>query len=445
MPILPGRPDPMLAASDPTPAAPGSTVSTTMTPISMRVAYVAPEIPGLSSTFVYNEIFALERLGFSIVPISIHAGMAAPPTPALAALAQRTLRGYGHGFAAVARANLQMLRRHPRRYLATLGMALGDTLAEIRTLRVAAGIPYRFLIAAAVAARIEAEQVQHIHAHFAHFPGDIAMYASSLLRIPFSLTAHANDIFCNRWLLRQKCRRGKFVATISEFNRRYLGALGCDEHKVEIVRCGVDLDTPIPAPAMITDRPIVTRLGFVARLVEKKGVDTLLRACVHLHAAGTPFTLDIVGDGPELEATRALIAQLQLGEHVRLLGKLDNDAVVTWLDGIALFILPCRRDSSGDMDGIPVALMEAMLKGKPVISSRLSGIPELIVDGVTGLLIEPDDDLQLAAQIDRLILNPALAQRLASAARLHLAAEFDCRENARRLGLLFNRPPPATP
>ena len=163
----------------------------------MRIAYIAPELPGLSSTFVYKEIFALEKLGLEVIPFSIHNNLTNPQEAALANLKDRTEILYARKTSRIFKDNFYSLLTSPLRYLSCLFMCIFDALENITNPRVGVGILFRFFVAGSLAKDLGHAKVQHVHAHFAHFPTDIAMYTSYLIKIPFSFTAHANDIFAN--------------------------------------------------------------------------------------------------------------------------------------------------------------------------------------------------------------------------------------------------------
>ncbi|MBV5329580.1 MAG: glycosyltransferase, partial [Chlorobium sp.] len=252
------------------------------------------------------------------------------------------------------------------------------------------------------------ESCTHLHIHFAHVPTDIGMYASLLTGIPFSFTAHANDIFERGWLLREKIARSKFTATISNYNRNWLISKGCQGEKIQIVRCGIDSSrfTPIPLKKIVAP----FRIGTIGRMVEKKGFDTLIEAAALLKKKGVDLRLVVAGDGPMRTTLHELVDKLQLQDTVELSGSIANQDVPAWLHTLDLFVLPCREDQNGDMDGIPVVLMEAMLSGIPVISTRISGIPELITDEVSGLLIAPHEPHALARAMERFLLDYELRE-----------------------------------
>lgn len=402
----------------------------------MNIVYIAPEIPGLSSTFVYNEIFVLTRNGENVLPYTIHKNIANPQTESLRKLKAETRRLYGQGLWSCVKGNLFCLLTYRTQYLKTFVRATGDALINLSRPQIMLGIFYRFFIAGSLAKDIHNRSVDHIHAHFVHFPGDIAMYAGGITSIPFSLTAHANDIFCNFWLLKQKTRRAAFIATISEYNKRYLAELGCDVSKVEIVRCGVSYPE---LPAESNTESTGNRIGFIGRLVEKKGLELLIRACAVLRDEKFPFVLEVVGGGPLEAKMKELTEQLGLGDSISFLGGLPNDQVMPWLASLDAFVLPCVEDSDGDVDGIPVALMEAMVLKVPVISTRLSGIPELVVDNDTGLLANPNDVEGLARRIQLLFTQEELRESCIENAFKHVTTEFDAAKNALRLLALFRR------
>src|SRR5262245_51669723 len=191
----------------------------------------------------------------------------------------------------------------------------------------------------------------------------------------------------------------------------------------------MDLFRPEPAPAH--EGPL--RLLAVARFQEKKGLDALLDACALLRQRGIAFDLRLHGDGPMREALAAHIARLELGAHVRLGGSIPQEEVARAMRACHVFVMPCRKARGGDMDGIPTVFMEAMATGRPVVSCPISGIPELVRDGETGLLVPPDDPAALAVAVRRLATDDALRERLGTAGRQLVERQHDQRRNARRL------------
>ena len=375
----------------------------------MKIAYLAPEIPALSATFVYNEIFQLEKLGLDVATFSVHDNQAIFSDLDLQDLKKRTSFLYQTSMLTVVLDQLQLLLKHPSLYAKALVLLFKDIKNTGVFTRLGMGLAYRFFYGGALANQLLKQKCEHIHVHFAHVPTDLAMYASTLAGIGFSVTAHANDLFQRGWLLKEKVERAKFFITISEYNRQFLISKGADGNKITVLHCGV-------APAQFSLREDFTpsdiaKIGVVARLVEKKGIDHLINAVAHLKKQDKPYQLAIVGDGPLLAEYKALAGSLRLSsKEVSFLGAIDHQEIAAFIKSLDVFVLPCQIDGSGDMDGIPVVLMEAMLSGVPVISTPVSGIPELIIKDKTGLLAATGNVEELADCIERTIDNIDLTQ-----------------------------------
>ena len=402
----------------------------------MKVAYLAPELPALSATFVYNEILQLESLGVQVVPFSVHPPSSAVNEQRVEGLAKRTFNLYAQSKLNVLKDNLLCLLKGPVCYLKTLIM-VGRDIWQVGVFnRIGLGLVYRFFFAASLARQLQENDCDHLHVHFAHIPTDIAMYASSLSSVPFSVTAHANDIYERGWLLKEKVERSAFFATISEFNKRYLEDKGVDASKVRIVRCGVE-------PAQFSKRTAILehkkpRVGAIGRLVDKKGFDTLIKAVAILKAQGVAIELQIAGAGPLSQQLQALAVSLDLSQQdVTFLGAIAHTEVASFIKSLDAFVLPCRQDEHGDIDGIPVVLMEAMLSGVPVISTKLSGIPELVAHKETGLLVDQNNSNALAEAILRILNDDTLRVTLVDSAVDKVKNEFSLFENSKKLKDLF--------
>jgi glycosyltransferase involved in cell wall biosynthesis len=402
----------------------------------LKLAYLAPEIPALSATFVYNEILALTELGHEIIPFSVHKPIMPAIHQHLDELRSKVIYLYAMPKKTVFFSHLKLLTKKPIHYIKALSECMKDMFQVNILSRDARGLFYRFFYAAKLAQDLVDNDIQHLHVHFAHVPTDIAMYASMLSGIPFSVTAHANDIFERGLLLDKKVERSGFFATISDFNRHYIQqTYQVDPGKLEIIRCGVDSRVFTRKSSIALSGPV--RIGVVGRLVEKKGIDTLISALAILHTQFSDFKVEIAGSGPLEEELKQQVTQLALTDKVVFLGPLPHDQVVKFVTGLDLFVLPCKKDKQGDMDGIPVVLMEAMMVGTAVISSKISGIPELVINGQTGMLIEPDNSEQLAAAMLELIKDEALRTTLIRNAEKKVQQEFAQDINARRLQTLF--------
>jgi colanic acid/amylovoran biosynthesis glycosyltransferase len=394
----------------------------------MTIAYLAPEIPALSATFVYEELLGLERRGISVMPISVH-------RPLSLAHEQTELA-----------CRVNYLYELPKLKLILFGLVhlvrfkgfvkamcwLVSDLFESGLLRLNTWkLVFQFLVAVKVAAILKKQNCIHLHVHFAHVPAQIAMYASALSGVPFTIMAHANDIFERGNLLQRKAERAAKMLTISEYNCDYLRNIGVGDDKLAVVRCGVSFTSPEKATILRDDAKY--RIGTLGRLVEKKGVDVLIRAINELRDKPYGVELVIAGDGPLHNELVKLVKELDQTDVVRFIGSIPHNEVQAWIKTLDIFVLACKQDSRGDMDGIPVSLMEAMSQGVPVISSRISGIPELIIDNETGLLVEPDNYHDLAHKIDQLLSSPEQRKTLAAGALKHVDTEFSQGVNLDRL------------
>lgn len=398
-----------------------------------KVIYFTSLFPCWSETFIVREIDELIRLGVDVRIVSLKHPVEKLVQSDAAALLDRVVYPE-HGKRAVAHA-LGACLRHPWRELSALAgmvrglwrhpVALGKTLV----------VWWRTL---ALLPRLRDLAPDHLHAHWATYPSTSAMLASSRLDKPYSFTAHAHDIFLEDHLLADKMRTAAFGVTISAFNRRYLAdkvsplALQC----MRIIHCGV-------RPADFAFAPAGRQPGLilaVGRLDEIKGFPHLIAACELLARRKVSFECHVIGEGPLRLALQARIDAGGLSDRVILLGARKQEEVRAYLARAAVFALPSVVTASGDRDGIPVALMEAMAVGVPVVSTRVSGIPELVDHGVSGLLAEPGDAEQLADCIERLIADPTLARAMAGMARHTVEREFDVAIEAGKLFAAIERP-----
>jgi len=400
-----------------------------MTATKAIVAYLSPALPALSETFVYEELLALERRGFTVVPFSMR--QPDKPVPAQQALAQRVTHLYAGGPVRVVLGGLLQLPHYGTQLRRALSDLVGD-IGECGPLRLSSyKLAYQFLAGSQLARLLQQRGCTHLHVHFAHTPTQIAMYASALSGVPFTIMAHANDIFEDGILLLKKAARAKRMLTISEFNRRYLESLGIPAQQLAVVRCGVSF-APSPSTPQCQGNGHF-KIASLGRMVEKKGFDVLLNAVALLKKAGHSVALSLAGDGPLLADMQQLASELKIADCVQFEGSLAHNQVAIWMQQQDVFVLACKRDSNGDMDGIPVVLMEAMSQAVPVVSTRLSGIPELILHGQTGLLAEPGDAADLAKQITVLIQSPDQRQQLVQNALTYVNQEFGQAANIDRL------------
>lgn len=320
-----------------------------------------------------------------------------------------------------ASALLAPLRFRGRFFEALWNAATGEReSARVR----AVGFVHLF-VACHLAAGLRREKVSHIHSQWIHSGGTVAMYGSWLLGKSFSFTGHAADLFRERAALRDKIQRAEFIVCISEFHRQFFLKNGARPEQLHIAYCGIDTSVFSPKPREDRKgRPV--RILSSGRLVEKKGFEYVIRACSALKDRGLAFECTIAGSGPLEAALRKQITEAGLDGQVTLTGKaLKQEDIPAFMRGGDVYCLPCVWASDDDVDGLPQMLMEAMACGLPAISTRLVGIPDLIIHEKTGLLVEPREVEPLADALERLAKDEALCQRLAEEGRRHLLEHFD--------------------
>jgi glycosyltransferase involved in cell wall biosynthesis len=263
--------------------------------------------------------------------------------------------------------------------------------------------------------RLAGGEPAHLHAHFLHSPAAIAFIARKISRQPYSLSGHAKDIYTTLpENLVMRCRDAMFVTTCTEANRRYLvEELGLRSSHVWLCRHGVDTDRFGDAGAS----PQVGRILSVGRLVPKKGFDVLIRGCGELRRRGAKFELRIVGGGPLRDELNALAAHEGIGDRVHLLGSMSQAEVIAELAAAEVFALSPVVLANGDRDGLPNVVLEAMAAGVPVVASSISGIPEVLTDGVNGRLVETGRPDLLADVLGELLDDAPQRARLATGGR----------------------------
>jgi glycosyltransferase involved in cell wall biosynthesis len=332
-------------------------------------------------------------------------------------------------------AQLHWLRRKPQAYLAVWGQAIRGNLRSPRfLLRSIVVVPK----AAVFARRMEELEIRHIHAHFATHPTLAAWAASRLTGIPYSFTVHAHDLYVNRTMLGAKVRGARFVATVSDYNQRLIGQFygTAALAKTVIVRCGVGASWLAADPGPAVQGGDIT-LACVASLEPYKGHRYLLDALALLDARGYPFRCILVGDGPLHSAITKQVHELGLSERVHLVGALDQTLTQEIVRSANVVVLPSIITGKGKMEGVPVALMEALAARVPVVATDISGVGELIEDGLTGLLVRERDPEAMARALGRLASEPMLGEQLAEAGRTRVAETFSLEKNVRILAGLF--------
>ncbi|MDD5557268.1 MAG: glycosyltransferase [bacterium] len=400
----------------------------------LTVAYVVVMFPCYSETFVLREILELRRRGVRVPILSLRRFseriMDEDARPLLAdTLYSPYLLSLG-----LIRSNVAALLRRPRAVAGLLRLLVSTLARSPRELLKNLAL---FPKSVHFARLLRERGVRHVHAHFTNYPATAALIISRLAGVPFTMTAHAHDIFQSRLLLPEKVRRAERLFAISAYNRSFIlsSCPGIPPEKVEVVHCGLDLSR-LPAAR----RPEAGLVLSVGRLMAIKGFDTLVGAAAILRDRGVSARCRIVGEGPERGALEELVRVRGLGDLVDMPGERTPQEVLEAMTRAGVFVLASRPAGrrSGVMDGIPVSLMEAMAIGVPVVSCAVSGIPELVIDGETGLLVPPGDEERLAGAIGRLLADPRLGERLAAAGREKVRAEFNIERIAARLIAVFS-------
>ncbi len=401
------------------------------------VAFILKGYPRLSETFVAQEVQTLERLGLDIRLFSLRR-----PTDHTVHPVHREVRApvnylpeyLYHDPARVFRAWLAV-RRLPG-YAAARAAWLRDLGRDRSANRVR-----RFGQALVLADDLPAD-VGWLHAHFIHTPASVTRYAAMIRGLPWSVSAHAKDIWTTpEWEKREKLADCRWLVTCTRLNAEHLAALSPKPDRVELVYHGLDLER-FPPPVVDrstrdgSDENDPVRLLSVGRAVEKKGYDVLVEA-LHRLPDDLHWRLVHIGGGPLLPELEEKAANGGLQSHITWMGPQPQEKVLHEYGAAEVFVLASRIASDGDRDGLPNVLMEAQSQGLACLSTRISAIPELIVDGETGLLIPPDDPGALASALERLIRSPALRSRLGGAGMARVRARFSHERNIDRLAARF--------
>ena len=401
------------------------------------VAYIMSRFPLLTETFILRELLELERQGLAIAILPL---LRERPSVVHEEVDRLAAEIHYTPFLSlpIIKANLHFLRRDPGRYLRLLWSVLKLNWGSANLCLGALGI---FPKSVYFARLIERLGVRHVHAHYATHPALAAYIISELTDVGFSFTAHAHDIFLHQHMLREKVERAQFVVAISQFNKEYL--LRCaprvSPEKIQVVHCGIELANYDAAgePGQSDAAGDAITAVCVGSLQPYKGIKHLVHACAEVVRSNPAFRCVVIGEGVDRPELEALIAELDLQGTVELLGGRPQHEVAALLREADLFVLPSIVAPTGQMEGIPVALMEAMASRLPVVSTRLSGIPELVEDGVSGLLVAPADERALAAALIKLCNDSQLRRDMGERGRRRVAEEFQLGGNVAQLRTLF--------
>ena len=384
------------------------------------VGYLLDRYLQTSQTFVSNEIDEMRAQGVDVVVVALRRGDRDLEDDARVLYLEDIPLGRG-----LWADHVRWLCRHPVRYARFLSRVMrlrrdmgssGELLAWQRLPRAADHLKS----AGAVA----------LHAHFAWWGATGAACLAPLLGVPWSMTLHAKDIFSKQRCLPQKLRLADVLITVCDYNLRWMREHLGLTRDVGMVVCGVRLpdpdEQPLPGASVVV----------VGRLIEKKGIDVLLRAAALLRPSLPELTVDVVGEGPLHEDLEALSTELGLGEAVRFLGRRPHDEVLRRIAGAEVFCLPARIAADGDRDSMPVVIKEAMVRRVPVVASDVAAVPEMLSDGC-GELVPPDDPDALAAALRRLLTDERSRASVAARARSRAEEHFTLSGEVRHLRKLI--------
>lgn len=401
------------------------------------IAVVLKGYPRLSETFIAQELLGLERAGVSLTLVSmrhptdkrthpVHEEISAPvkylpeylyQEPGRVLRAWRKVRRFA-GYRAARRQFLKDLERDP-------------TANRLR----------RFGQAMVLAAELP-QNVRHIHAHFLHTPASVAFYTSLITGLPYTCSAHAKDIWTSSDAdLKDKLNTARWVVTCTKNGWKHLRALAADPERIHLSYHGLDLSrfaSPQKAGSNRdgTDSNQPVTLVTVARAVEKKGLDTLLAALAVL-----PENLNWrwvhIGSGDLVKSLRQQADRLKIADRLVWRGALAQEQVLEQYRNSDIFVLPCRIASNGDRDGLPNVIVEAQSQALPVVSTTVSGVPELVEPGRNGILVEPDNPQALARALADLICDPAKRAQMGKKGEARVRSQFDHVESIGYLGNLF--------
>ncbi|OGB98180.1 hypothetical protein A2V82_06640 [candidate division KSB1 bacterium RBG_16_48_16] len=415
-----------------------------------KIAFILNEFPIPSQTFINQEIIGLKQLGMSIELCSLIKPQDVGFDGELKRMADETF--YLLPFVSAFRlfkAHLYFLCRFPVRYLKTAFFSITHrrgagsifgTVAHILFSKKDLSksqrqdLFFHFLLSCVLARVMMRKDIQLINAHFADAAASFAMLCSKLLAIPYSITAHAYDIFAPQTNLTEKFEGARFIVTCTQYNKQHLLETFPElEARVSVVYHGIDLDE-LKRKKQKSGRPVILSVG---RLVPKKGMLVLVEACRLLKKRNVPFTCYIIGEGPERPRLEMKIKLDDLVGDVELPGAMFPDQVIAHYRRADIFVLPCIVEADGNRDGIPNVLAEAMAMEIPVISTGISAIPELITDGVDGILVDQGDAEKVCEAMISLMSSPRKKRSITRNGRLKVEKMFDRRVNLLQLRAIY--------
>jgi glycosyltransferase involved in cell wall biosynthesis len=397
----------------------------------LRIAYLVSQYPAVNTVYILREITQLRRAGFDVRVISIRPPDRPPDglTPVEREEMRQTTYVTTRGLLGVLASHLATLATRPLAYGRGFLYALRFGRFDLR--RTAYALAY-FAEAVVVGDWMRRQRLAHAHVHYS---STVALFATRIFPITISITIHGSDEFVDPvgHRLAAKVAAARFVCAISNYGRSQI-MKACDYTewpKIEVARLGIDPESFAPAP--VRERPVPFEVICVGQLAPAKGQHILLAAVQSLVHDERQVLLRLVGDGDDRAGLEADAAARGIDDRVVFEGSVNQDRLRALYQRADACVLPSFAE------GVPVVLMEAMSMGIPCVASRITGIPELIEDGVHGLLVDPSDSALLAAAIARLMGDATLRRRLGAAARTRVMERYDLARNTRHLAEIFRR------
>lgn len=394
----------------------------------MKIAYIMSRFPLLSETFILREMVEVERQGHEVIMYPLicqHQPVVHNETKKWAS----RVNCIPFMSLAVFVENLRSFFRHPLRYISLLWRVFKENLSSLDFLTKSL---YLFPKAVYTAKRIQMDGVDHIHAHYATHPALEAWIIHNLTGINYSITIHAHDIYDCQAMLETKLRDAIFLAPISNYNIDFMANHVGEwiREKCHVIHCGVTVEQYSVAPRR-KEQDSVFEVLQIGSLHWKKGQVDLLKSVALLRNQGVHLRLRIIGEGDERSNLEREIQTLELEGVVELLGAKTQEEVASLLPTADCYV------QSSVSEGIPVAIMEAMACELPVVATNITGIPELVLDRITGILVHPSDIEALASAMQFIKDNPGLAQQMGKLGRSRVQDRFDLKKNVANLITLF--------
>ena len=389
-------------------------------------AYLFERFPSFGQTFCYREVAELYRQGITPPIFSIRNPKDEPPQDWDTRIVRRV-----HYLPEERKMLEEVQRASKKRRLSPAIIAALDEWGRRTDF-------LRLYQAVYVGLRLQDLGIDHVHAHFAGMAARTAFWVAKFFPITFSFTAHANDIFAPRNFeigLEKLIQTARLIITETDYSEKFLRERFPERaDRIHRVYNGLNLAEFGPAN-FSSDPPLIVAIG---RLIDKKGFANLIRACSQLVEHGRLFRCEIFGEGPLENQLRAQIEESGLKELVKLPGAKPQHELRERLAAANVFVLPSVPEAEGGMDNLPTVIMEAMATGLPVVSTRIGGIPEMVIDNETGFLVRPDDPLALAGAIEKVIDDRSLGQKLGQVGHGRAQTLFSIEKNVRDLCALLN-------